>query len=275
MKALRKGSRGEDVLRWQEFLRGQRLYWGVCDKVFGRQTEKATKEFQRKSSLYPIDGIVGNDTYAAAMKEGFSVVASDSTAQRGPNWPPPPKGIRKVVPAERMELFGKMLYRPAPVSGNPEAIEITNDWVKQNIVKARIPELKQVRGVFHGGVLYGRGAEDVWCHRLFVEPLRATFAEWGKEGLVRDILTFDGLWVPRYIRGSRSVLSNHSYGTAIDINAAWNGFRCRPALVGQRGCVRELVPIANKNGLWWLGHTMNDGMHFELSYEAAVKKDPG
>ena len=121
-----------------------------------------------------------------------------------------------------------------------------------------------MQGLFYRGKTHGKGPEDVWCHKLFVDPLLATFSDWEKEGMMNLVLTFDGLWVPRFVRGSRHTLSNHSYGTAMDINAAWNGFRCRPALVGQRGCVRELVPIANKNGIWWLGHTMDDGMHFEL-----------
>jgi hypothetical protein len=40
-----------------------------------------------------------------------------------------------------------------------------------------------------------------------------------------------------------------------------------PALVGQRGSLRELVPAANRLGFFWGGHYANrkDGMHFEVS----------
>jgi len=40
-----------------------------------------------------------------------------------------------------------------------------------------------------------------------------------------------------------------------------------PALVGQKGSVRELVPIANENGFFWGGHFNDrlDGMHFEIA----------
>ncbi len=61
-------------------------------------------------------------------------------------------------------------------------------------------------------------------------------------------------------------LSNHAYGTAFDINAAQNGLGVEPAAIGKRGCVRELVPLANRHGFFWGGHfsKRKDGMHFEV-----------
>ena len=39
-----------------------------------------------------------------------------------------------------------------------------------------------------------------------------------------------------------------------------------PALMGERGCVREMVRIAHENGFYWGGHfTRLDGMHFEVA----------
>lgn len=48
---------------------------------------------------------------------------------------------------------------------------------------------------------------------------------------------------------------------------AYNPLGARPALVGQKGSVRELVPIANKWGFYWGGHYSGrkDGMHFEVA----------
>ena len=85
------------------------------------------------------------------------------------------------------------------------------------------------------------------------------------------MLTWAGLWNPRFVRGSRRTLSNHAYASAFDINAPWNGLRRQPALVGKRGSVRELVAVANELGWWWGGHGFppdygrKDGMHFELA----------
>jgi hypothetical protein len=40
-----------------------------------------------------------------------------------------------------------------------------------------------------------------------------------------------------------------------------------PPIVGEKGSVRLLVPLANKFGFFWGGHYRNrkDGMHFELA----------
>ncbi len=67
----------------------------------------------------------------------------------------------------------------------------------------------------------------------------------------------------------------HAYGAAFDINVQWNQFNVRAALVGDKGSVRELVPIANQLGFYWGGHfrynkhsDASDGMHFEWARPA-------
>ncbi len=74
-----------------------------------------------------------------------------------------------------------------------------------------------------------------------------------------------GSYVARFIRGSRTKLSNHSWGTAFDINTLQNGLGKRPALGGEPGSVRALVTLANKHGFNWGGHFSGrlDGMHVE------------
>jgi hypothetical protein len=69
------------------------------------------------------------------------------------------------------------------------------------------------------------------------------------------------------MRGGKQ-LSTHAFGCAFDINVPWNGYYKVPALVGDQGSVRELVPIANQHGFYWgghfqYGHGLSDGMHFE------------
>jgi hypothetical protein len=101
------------------------------------------------------------------------------------------------------------------------------------------------------------------------EQLKRLWAAWEAAGLLKFVKTFDGAWVPRTIRLKPTVLSNHAYGTAFDINATWNGLMRVAALVGQEGSVRELVPLANAHGFYWGGHWnydgkgASDGMHFE------------
>ena len=64
---IQKGSQGDDVKAWQEFLRSKNFNVAV-DGIFGDETETATKSFQ---GMYGIgaDGIVGERTWGIA---GFS-----------------------------------------------------------------------------------------------------------------------------------------------------------------------------------------------------------
>ncbi len=81
------------------------------------------------------------------------------------------------------------------------------------------------------------------------------------------MINWAGSYVPRFIRGSRTTLSNHAFGTAFDINTRENALGAIPALVGKHGSVRKLVPLANQHGFYWGGHfkSRKDGMHFEIA----------
>ena len=103
-------------------------------------------------------------------------------------------------------------------------------------------------------------------HKYGQDQLVKFFERLEKENLHSHILSFAGAFYPRYVRGSRTNLSNHSWGTAFDINVPYNGLNKIPALVGQKGSVREIVPIANEYGFYWGGHfARRDGMHFEIA----------
>lgn len=264
MKTLRVGTKGKDVERWQQFLRSFDLYMGVVDGDFGPLTDKATKQYQRKRLVYP-DGIVGNLTYAAAVSDGFSVVVPDpaTRSKDSPLWPPKPN-FKTPSFAKRQQMFGAFKYSPAPTKSNPEGIKIHGSWVADNIVKVKVPQIAGKPGATKTGV--------VWFHRKAVDQLVGLFDAWEKAGLSPLILSYGGSWVPRFVRGSRTTLSNHAFGSAIDLNVPWNYLGAQPALVGAEGSVRELVPLANKWGFYWGGHWgpdygggRVDGMHFEVA----------
>ena len=71
MKVLKKGSRGNEVKKWQKFLIEQEFKPGVVDGDFGLKTHKATVAFQKKHGLEP-DGIVGKKTTGFAKTQGFT-----------------------------------------------------------------------------------------------------------------------------------------------------------------------------------------------------------
>jgi hypothetical protein len=161
--------------------------------------------------------------------------------------------LQPLTHAERLRVFGAFDFTPSPRPGNPEAIVIAGDWARKNIVSERVPQL-------------GR---RVALHRLVMPRFLSLVAEWERAKLLDRVRTFNGGYVARYKRGrsgGAENLSNHSWGTAFDINAVWNPLGQPPASLGSIGCVRELVPIAESLGWAWGGwwHTQ-DGMHFEVA----------
>lgn len=259
MKALAKGDSGPEVKRWQHFLTGQGFDPKGADGKFGKDTRAATLELQKAHGLAQT-GIVDNRTLGQAQLLGFVVVEEpENTLRSGPNWPPPPGFEPLVGTAARQAVFGRFGFVRDPQPGDAEHIRITDGWEQANIVLLQLPQLAGKRGASATG--------RVRFHRLAADQLTALWQEWEREELLDRVLSWAGAFNARFVRGSDSVLSNHAFGTAFDINAAWNPLGARPALLGEKGCVRELVRIANKHGFYWGGHFRKrpDGMHFEVA----------
>ncbi len=265
MRYLRLGSEGDDVLAWEVFLRGLRPCSElVVDGKYDPDTFEETKIFQRAMGLVgdDVDGVVGNQTYGFAASLGFKLAEDDDARDDddlSPAWPAKPADLKALPFVDRVNTFGKFSYISTPVNGNPEAITITDGWAKENIVSVEVPQLK--------GVLYAPALNKVQFHKVAAPQLQALFQAWEDAGLKKKILTWGGTWVPRYIRGSKTVLSNHAWGTAFDINVQWNMLGTVPALKDKKGSVRELVTIAAQFGFFWGGwFTRQDGMHFEIAH---------
>ena len=159
----------------------------------------------------------------------------------------------------RREVFGDIQYVSAPIKGNPENISIQGAWARDNLCVIEIPQLIGIAGASATG--------KVQCHRLVADPIRFMFVEFEQEGLLDDLHSWDGMFCPRFVRGSKTVLSNHAFGTAFDVNASWNPLGKPGPSEGELGCLWRLVPIANKHGFYWGGHYKKrpDPMHFEFS----------
>ena len=102
----------------------------------------------------------------------------------------------------------------------------------------------------------------LYCNKDLVQPLSKAFKALIDTGHAMELKTFDGCFNIRYQRGSRTAASLHSWGIAIDVNAAWNGLGKVPTLSP------GFVKCFTDNGFDWGGNFKGsrvDGMHFELS----------
>lgn len=115
----------------------------------------------------------------------------------------------------------------------------------------------------------------VYCNKDIVEPLIHAFKNLIERGKADELRTWDGCYNPRPIRGyekqfyelfnknmfdkASDYLSMHSWGVAIDVNAAWNQLG-KPSTLSP-----EFVKCFTDAGFNWGGNFPRvDGMHFEL-----------
>jgi len=98
----------------------------------------------------------------------------------------------------------------------------------------------------------------LYCNKILIGPLMQALSNIIDRGLVNELKTWDGCFNVRRKRGLKS-LSLHSWGIAIDINAAWNGLGKEPTMS------TKLVKCFTDCGFEWGGTwSRKDGMHFQL-----------
>ena len=99
----------------------------------------------------------------------------------------------------------------------------------------------------------------IYCNRDMVIPLQVAFRNLIDRGLVDELKTWDGCFNVRRKRGGISS-SLHSWGLAVDVNAAWNRMGKTPKLSS------EFVKCWTDAGFEWGGRwRIPDGMHFQLA----------
>jgi hypothetical protein len=178
------------------------------------------------------------------------------------DYPARPNFNALVTDKEKYAMWGELKFKKAPIDGNPENIIITNEY-KANLIQVVIPQLVGIPGAPKSGT--------VTFHKKAADQLLMAFQLIENEGLLSSLTSYDGTFCPRLIRGGNS-LSNHAFGTAIDLSAKWNGLGISPPAPPAKGSVWKIVHCFNACGFFWGGHYQNrkDGMHFEavldLSY---------
>lgn len=101
--------------------------------------------------------------------------------------------------------------------------------------------------------------KKIYCNKDMVVPLENALRNLISTGFISELKTWDGCFNIRKKRGLSS-MSLHSWGMAIDVNAAWNGLGKTPQL--SKGFVKCFTDA----GFLWGGNwTRLDGMHFEVS----------
>lgn len=229
---IKKGSYGHNVNKLQVMLSTLGFYDGAVDGMFGKMTEAAVKGYQKHVGLVA-DGVVGPKTNSALF---------------GITEPP----FSPLSGYERERIFGKFSYVPSPAPDNSGApINILGDWESENIRLVKVPQLVGVQGFPVSGM--------VRMHKKMEQAFLGFMKDAAADGTLRLVKSWDGLFYPRYVRGSRSSLSNHSWGTAFDVNAGTN------PIGHSNDELADLAQTGYKWGFFWGNAFANrpDPMHFE------------
>ena len=120
--------------------------------------------------------------------------------------------------------------------------------LEKNMILWDVPPLLEI------GVIPKR----IYCNKDMIEPLSKAFANLIKTGHINELKTWDGCFNIRQKRGAVTK-SLHSWGVAIDVNAAWNPMGKEPKLS------QGFVKCFKVAGFDWGGDwDYPDGMHFQL-----------
>ena len=99
----------------------------------------------------------------------------------------------------------------------------------------------------------------LYCNKEMPALLEKGFRNLITRGLASELKCFDGCFNVRQKRGLTS-MSLHSWGAAIDVNAAWNQLGKTPTL--SPAFVKCFTDVGFEWGGTW---TRKDGMHFQLA----------
>ena len=127
---------------------------------------------------------------------------------------------------------------------------------EMNIVPIAVPQFLSWRN----GYALGK-PEKIYCNKAMKDPLKKAFACIKERKLTQFLHSYDGCYCYRnkVRRNPKPELSNHAYGTAIDINANTNGYGRTPQMNPR------VVRCFKENGFTWGGDwRVPDGMHFQL-----------
>jgi hypothetical protein len=103
----------------------------------------------------------------------------------------------------------------------------------------------------------------IYCNKLMPAHLSEAFKKLEARELSSELVTWNGCFNIRSTKGGTSH-SLHSWGLAIDVNAATNAFRATPTLS------KGFVECFESSGFDWGGYWRTpDGMHFQLKREIA------
>ena len=259
----------DDVVIVQHLLLQQGLAIGRADGQCGPRTIAGITTFQAGFLRHP-DGLVepGGKTLQRLSLVGFKPATTNKVTPKVTS----PQAIKQAVPSEITGSITRLVPRSSLGTLNPGLKAVSNTYMIeklgkpresfssdcQPITSARLKKYIQTTSV---------GPFKVEGLKPAVDSLQAIMSEiLIKHPDIYSALGSAGMLCCRYVRGSTTSISNHSWGSAIDLKL--NGVldqRGDPGVTVQYG-LSVIAPIFNNHGWYWgAAFRTEDAMHFEVS----------
>lgn len=278
-------NRASDVLKVQEALKDQGVSAGPLDGICGRRTIAAIERFQA-GFLHRPDGRVDLNGPTRRRLDH----AHARSAQRSPPPSQRPIGQARIsmpvhradgteTPAPRLPAAAAYWRQdtPLPAPGTVNRGVLSPSSAEQVARFGGMPSsrMSQKDGPITNPTLLAMIAtEDVGPFRatglrMALASLRSIFAEVRRElPDLHPLIETAGMKVNRLQRGSTTKVSNHAWGSAIDLKIAGKlvPFGAPNSIRG----IDALVPYFNRAGWYWGGgyrRARADAMHFECGSE--------
>ncbi len=256
-----------DVERVQRLLTSAGFSPGAIDGRFGPRTAAAILSYQSQFLTRP-DGRIDPGGRTWRRLSGHNIGGTQSTPQRTP----PTHPSAQSAPANALQNILRTVERPDPAGLNPGLTPVNNRYLIDNLGQPRDDYGQDCRPVTNPRLrelIYDTpvsvGPFNVRGLRLAVDSLREVMRDIQREQPeVYAALGSAGMLCARYVRGSTTSISNHSWGTAIDLTLGGRLDNYGDGRV-QVGLLL-IAPIFNRHGWYWgAAFRKEDAMHFEVS----------
>jgi hypothetical protein len=237
-------NRSSDVRVVQRLLNAQGFPCGKVDGQCGPLTRAAILAFQ-STFLHRPDGLI-EPGGATIMRLGEAAADEDS--------------LTRLVPLPAADAINQGLSAASPLSltrvfGAPRdsytssCQPMTNASLRKRVRTAPVGHFR---------------ATGLDVALLSLQEIMAEIED--TEPRVYDALGSAGMLCCRFVRGSTTTVSNHAWGTAIDLTLG-DALDARGDGMVQHG-LTLIAPIFNRHGWYWgAGFPVEDAMHFEAGDE--------
>ncbi len=257
----------DDVVKVQHLLAQQGMPVGRVDGQCGPRTIGAIYTFQAGFMSQP-DSLVdpSGKTLQRLNLASFKPTTSNKVAPKVVS----PQEVKKTVPAAPDASLIRLVRRDSLGPLNVGLSAVSNSYMVEKLGKPRESFSQACQAVTNEKLKKYITTASVGPFKVTgltpaVDSLRAVMAEIAlKQPEVYKALSSAGMLCARNVRGSATSISNHSWGTAIDLklNGALDGYGDGMVQYG----LSLIAPIFNAHGWYWgVAFRKEDAMHFEVS----------